>query len=94
MVESSTYQFGEMVGMNFDPSHLFWMGGDPISALRELGSAVYHVHAKDVRLERGIYGVEGLMLNQCSASATGHGITLRSEMGMTLAGGSFLPSLK
>ncbi|MFI8494118.1 MULTISPECIES: hypothetical protein [Peribacillus] len=37
------------------------MGGDPISALRELGSAVYHVHAKDVRLERGIYGVEGLI---------------------------------
>ncbi|MEK4539129.1 hypothetical protein NST21_28035 [Peribacillus sp. FSL K6-1552] len=61
-----------------------------------LGSAVYHVHAKDVRLERGIYGVEGLIdVKQCSASATGHGITLRSEMGMTLAGGkSFLLSLK
>ncbi|KQU24524.1 hypothetical protein ASG65_18045 [Bacillus sp. Leaf13] len=61
MVESSTYQFGDMVGMNFDPSHLFWMGGDPISALRELGRAVYHVQAKDVRLERGIDGVEGLI---------------------------------
>ncbi|MEJ9232657.1 hypothetical protein LAV79_25055 [Peribacillus butanolivorans] len=47
--------------MNFDPSHLFWMGGDPISALRELGSAVYHVYAKDVRLEIGIYGVQGLI---------------------------------
>lgn len=55
------HEVGNMVGMNFDPSHLFWMGGDPISALRELGSAVYHVHAKDVRLERGIYSVQGLI---------------------------------
>ena len=23
-----------MVGMNFDPSHLIWMGGDPVAAIR------------------------------------------------------------
>ena len=28
---------GPMVGMNLDPSHLFWMGGDPIEAARVLG---------------------------------------------------------
>ncbi|MBX9955917.1 sugar phosphate isomerase/epimerase [Peribacillus simplex] len=54
-------EVGDTVGMNFDPSHLFWMGGDPIAALRTLGSAVYHIHAKDVRLERGIYDVQGLI---------------------------------
>ncbi|MDR4928347.1 sugar phosphate isomerase/epimerase [Peribacillus simplex] len=54
-------EVGDTVGMNFDPSHLFWMGGDPIAALRNLGSAVYHIHAKDVRLERGIYDVQGLI---------------------------------
>lgn len=47
-------EVGDTVGMNFDPSHLFCMGGDPIAALRTLGSAVYHIHAKNVRLERGI----------------------------------------
>ena len=28
---------GPMIGMNLDPSHLFWMGGDPIEAARVLG---------------------------------------------------------
>lgn len=54
-------EVGPMVGMNLDPSHLFWMGGDPIAAARELGDAIYHVHAKDVRLERGLVGAQGLI---------------------------------
>jgi sugar phosphate isomerase/epimerase len=52
---------GDMVGMNLDPSHLFWMGGDPILAARELGDAIHHVHAKDVRIEKGINDVNGLI---------------------------------
>jgi sugar phosphate isomerase/epimerase len=51
---------GDMIGINFDPSHHIWMGGDPIVTLRTLGSAIYHVHAKDTRIEKGIaktYGV-------------------------------------
>jgi sugar phosphate isomerase/epimerase len=43
---------GETVGVNFDPSHLFWMGADPLAAIRELGEAIYHVHAKDTRVEQ------------------------------------------
>src|SRR5206468_722189 len=54
-------QVGEMVGMNFDPSHLFWMGGDPTLAARALGGAIYHVHAKDVRIERGVSEIHGLL---------------------------------
>ena len=27
---------GELVGVNFDPSHAFWMGGDPLRAIRRL----------------------------------------------------------
>ncbi len=51
-----------VVGLNFDPSHLMWMGGDPIAALRDLGQEnIYHMHAKDVRLERGIAAVQGLI---------------------------------
>ncbi len=43
---------GPTVGMNFDPSHLIWMGGDPASAIRALGTEhIYHVHGKDTRVE-------------------------------------------
>ncbi len=40
------------IGFNLDPSHLFWMGADPLAVARELGKAVYHVHIKDVRVEK------------------------------------------
>jgi sugar phosphate isomerase/epimerase len=52
---------GDMIGLNFDPSHLIWMGGDPIVTLRTLGSAIYHVHAKDTRIERGIVESQGVL---------------------------------
>ena len=42
---------GDAVGVNFDPSHLMWMGADPIAAIDALGSAVFHVHAKDTLIE-------------------------------------------
>ena len=42
---------GEIVGVNFDPSHALWMGGDPLRAIRRLRGAIYHVHAKDTRID-------------------------------------------
>ena len=42
---------GDLVGVNFDPSHALWMGGDPLRAIRELRGAIYHVHAKDTRID-------------------------------------------
>ena len=42
---------GELVGVNFDPSHALWMGGDPLRAIRHLLGAIYHVHAKDTRID-------------------------------------------
>lgn len=38
---------GPALGCNFDPSHLFWNGVDPVAAIRALGEAIVHVHAKD-----------------------------------------------
>ena len=52
---------GDMIGLNLDPSHMFWMGGDPIEAARQLGDTVYHVHAKDARLERRQVTVDGVL---------------------------------
>lgn len=54
-------QVGDFVGMNFDPSHLLWMGGDPILAARTLGKAIYHIHAKDVRVEKGLVDSDGVL---------------------------------
>lgn len=44
---------GHRIGANFDPSHLWWQGVDPIAAVRQLGKegALYHVHAKDTRID-------------------------------------------
>ena len=42
---------GERVGANLDPSHLMWMGADPVAAVAALGESIYHVHAKDTRIE-------------------------------------------
>jgi sugar phosphate isomerase/epimerase len=50
-----------MIGLNLDPSHLIWMGADPIAAARALGPAIHHVHGKDVRIERGIADVNGTL---------------------------------
>ena len=52
---------GEIVGLNLDPSHLIWMGADPIASARALGPAIHHVHGKDVRLERGKVDVNGII---------------------------------
>lgn len=44
---------GRWVGANFDPSHLWWQGIDPLLAVRELleEGAVFHVHAKDLNID-------------------------------------------
>jgi len=41
---------GPSVGCNYDPSHMFWQGIDPIAAIRVLGDAIFHVHAKDTQM--------------------------------------------
>jgi sugar phosphate isomerase/epimerase len=48
---------GPTVGANFDPSHLFWMGADPLAAARALGEAIYHVHAKDTHINPATSGI-------------------------------------
>jgi sugar phosphate isomerase/epimerase len=42
---------GPAIGVNFDPSHFFWQNIDPIVAARELRGMIYHVHAKDTRID-------------------------------------------
>ena len=42
---------GDTIGANFDPSHLFWQGIDPVAAIRYLGDAIYYFHAKDTKID-------------------------------------------
>jgi sugar phosphate isomerase/epimerase len=41
---------GPSVGINLDPSHLWWQGMDIPTAIAALGEAIFYVHAKDVAL--------------------------------------------
>ncbi len=38
-------------GLNYDPSHLVWQHMDPVKPLWEFKDRIFHVHAKDVRLD-------------------------------------------
>jgi len=52
---------GNNLGANFDPSHLFWQGMEPIACVRKLGKAVFHVHAKDVKIDPMNTAVNGVL---------------------------------
>ncbi len=52
---------GNNLGANFDPSHLFWQGMDPIASLRALKGCIYHVHAKDCRIYPTNCDVNGVL---------------------------------
>ena len=43
---------GKTIGANFDPSHLIWQGMEPVAAIRMLGDAIYHFHAKDTKIDK------------------------------------------
>ena len=54
---------GDAIGVNFDPSHLFWQGIDPVEAVSVLGEAgaLFHVHAKDTRVDAGNVAINGVL---------------------------------
>ncbi len=59
--------FGEFssmhLGLNIDPSHLVWQHIDYARCIREFGKRIFHVHAKDTRIdadklyEQGVLGL-------------------------------------
>jgi len=49
-------EWGDAVGLNFDPSHLVWQFIDQTRFIKEFGPRFGHVHAKDVMVDRdGLY---------------------------------------
>src|SRR5258708_19702504 len=39
-------------GLNYDPSHLVWQQMDCLKPLWEFQTRLFHIHAKDVRIDR------------------------------------------
>ena len=52
---------GDVIGANFDPSHLIWQGIEPVAAIRYLGKAIYHVHAKDTKVDKYNTAINGVL---------------------------------
>lgn len=52
---------GDVIGANYDPSHLFWQGIDPVASIRKLGSAIYYFHAKDTKVDEINTGINGVL---------------------------------
>ncbi len=52
---------GTIMGANFDPSHLFWQGIDPVAAIRYLGDAIHFFHAKDTKIDAINTGANGVL---------------------------------
>jgi len=42
---------GPNVGLNYDPSHMIWQRMDYLAPMREFKDRLFHVHAKDVRID-------------------------------------------
>jgi sugar phosphate isomerase/epimerase len=52
---------GPVIGANYDPSHLFWQGIDPVASIHYLVGAIYHVHAKDTYMDQRNIAVNGVL---------------------------------
>ncbi|MFD4785949.1 sugar phosphate isomerase/epimerase family protein [Streptomyces sp. NPDC058459] len=60
--------------LNYDPSHLVWMGIDPVAALRPYVDRVAHAQAKDIQLDpaaRTRYGWPGRAVTRTGPWDTG-----------------------
>lgn len=55
----------ENFGLNLDPSHIHWQMVDPVVVVEEFASRIFHVHAKDTKINKLIRDFEGVF---------GHGI--------------------
>jgi sugar phosphate isomerase/epimerase len=50
------------IGLEYDPSHLYWQEIDYVRAIRDYGDRIYHMHAKDIVIDKaklGHCGVHG-----------------------------------
>ena len=51
----------ENFGLNYDPSHMVWQHMDYLAPLRDFTDRIFHVHAKDVRVDKHRLDDVGIM---------------------------------
>lgn len=51
------------IGVEMDPSHLFWQGVDPIAVVHQFGDRVFNAAAKDTRINADVVKTTGLIDN-------------------------------
>lgn len=70
---------GPEIGANLDPSHLIWQGMNPINVIRELGGdAIFHVHAKDTKMDPINTPVNGVLDTKSYADEANRSWVFRS----------------
>jgi len=52
---------GDIIGANFDPSHLFWQGIDAAQAILHMGNSIHHFHAKDTKIDAANTAINGVL---------------------------------
>jgi sugar phosphate isomerase/epimerase len=69
---------GKSIGCNYDPSHMFWQGIDPVAAIRVLGDAIFHVHAKDTEIYERNLPLTGVLDTKPYTDAQGRSWNFRT----------------
>ncbi len=49
------------IGLNYDPSHMIWQQMDEIKPIRTFSDRLFHIHAKDVRIDRDQLNEVGIL---------------------------------
>ncbi|MGI6152820.1 MAG: sugar phosphate isomerase/epimerase family protein [Christensenellaceae bacterium] len=53
--------YEDLIGLNMDPSHLMWMGADPIQVIRQAHGMIYYSHLKDVMVNPDVCALNTLL---------------------------------
>jgi sugar phosphate isomerase/epimerase len=54
-------EVGSSIGMNFDPSHLWWQGIDPLAVIESFGPDIQTCHVKDLETCRRRVELDGVL---------------------------------
>lgn len=49
------------IGLNYDPSHMIWQHMDALEPIRTFADRLFHIHAKDVRLDQDRLNEVGIL---------------------------------
>ena len=60
------------LGIELDPAHMVWQGIDYVQAIHDYGDRIFHIHAKDMEIDRKVLGRVGI-LGQTFADIIGLG---------------------